>query len=374
MDNILTYIKWRGDLSFSNAPFQEVDNLVFATLSYLRFSKVFQKTKKKSLTIKEASNLFFSLDEQRYRSEHDLTLLRMMAESVRYGKVKIHSYVDHIDEEQQKQFSALAFQFHGSDTYVAYRGTDNTLIGWKEDFNMTFLDTIPSQLEAQEYLTKIAQHTHGALYVGGHSKGGNLAVFASASVKEEIQHRIQAIYNNDGPGFNESMLKKEGYQRIVSKIHSYVPQSSVVGMLLNHEEEYHVVKSTQISLWQHDPYSWQVMGAGFLTLTMVDTSSILMDKTMKNMLTKLTPEQRATFIDAMYDIFQSTNAKSLKELKENKLKNMTIIVKALNNIDPSTRKIMNETLSSFFLSMRKAIEEMSFSTLSEISSTPDHVS
>ena len=359
MDNILTYIKWRGDLPFSKVPFNEVDNLVFCTLSYLRFQGVWNLTRKKSLAIKEASDLFFSQDQKQYRSEDDLILLQQMADSIRYGSVRIQSYVDHIDEEQQKQFSAVTFRFHGSDVYIAYRGTDNTLVGWKEDFNMTFMDTVPSQLEAASYLENIAAHTSGKLYIGGHSKGGNLAVYASASVSETIQNRIVSIYNNDGPGFCQAMLERDGYKHILSKVHSYVPQSSVVGMLLNHEEAYHVVKSTQISLWQHDPYSWQVVGSAFQTLTTVDTSSILMDKTMKNWLSDLSVEQRATFIDAMYEVFHSTNAKSLKELKENKLKNIAVIVKALSSTDPSTRKMMNETLSSFFLSMHKALEEMS---------------
>lgn len=358
MENIHTYIKWRGDLPFSKAPLNEVDNLAFCCLSYIRFQGVFAKSRKKTMTIKEASELFFTLDEQLYRSEDDLILLQLMADSVRYGNVRISNYVDHIDEEQQKQFSAMTLQFHGQDVYVAFRGTDNTLVGWKEDFNMTFMERIPSQLEAVSYLHTIASKTKGKLYIGGHSKGGNLAVYASAFIDPETQKRILSIYNNDGPGFSETILQHAGYQRIIDRIHSYVPQSSVVGMLLNHEESYQVLKSTQISLWQHDPYSWQIMGPSFQYLDNVDASSRLMDKTMKNWLSSLTIEQRAAFIDAMYEIFHSTNAKSLKELKENKIRNIGILLKAFSSTDPETRKMMNEACSAFFLSVHNAMQEM----------------
>ena len=241
---------------------------------------------------------------------------------------------------------------------MAFRGTDNTLVGWKEDFNMTFMETVPSQKEAVEYLNMVASKHKGKLYIGGHSKGGNLAVFASAFCEPEIKERIVSVYNNDGPGFSEQVLKSDGYRHMKERVQTYVPQSSVVGMLLNHEEMIHVVKSTQISLWQHDPYSWQIMGPDFQYLETIDTSSQLMDKTMKNWLSGLTVEQRAAFVDTMYDIFHSTNAKSLKELKENKIKNIAILLKAFSNTDANTRKMMNDTLSAFFSSMKDAVEEM----------------
>ena len=358
MENIHTYIKWRGDLPFSKVPFNEADNLAFCCLSYIRFQGVFALTHKKSITIRESYEKFMTLENQMYRTEDDLVLFELMAHSVRYQNVKIHAYVDHIDEQLQKQFSALTLQFYGPHCYVAFRGTDNTLVGWKEDFNMTFMETVPSQKEAVEYLNMVASKHKGKLYIGGHSKGGNLAVFASAFCEPEIKERIVSVYNNDGPGFSEQVLKSDGYRHMKERVQTYVPQSSVVGMLLNHEEMIHVVKSTQISLWQHDPYSWQIMGPDFQYLETIDTSSQLMDKTMKNWLSGLTVEQRAAFVDTMYDIFHSTNAKSLKELKENKIKNIAILLKAFSNTDANTRKMMNDTLSAFFSSMKDAVEEM----------------
>lgn len=156
MENIHTYMKWRGDLPFSKVPFQEADNLAFCCLSYIRFQGVFDMCHKKSMTIKEAYERFMTLDNQIYRTEDDLILFELMAKSIRYQNVKIHSYVDHIDEQLQKQFSAFTLQFCGPHCYVAFRGTDNTLVGWKEDFNMTFMETIPSQKEAVDYLNMVA--------------------------------------------------------------------------------------------------------------------------------------------------------------------------------------------------------------------------
>lgn len=194
---------------------------------------------------------------------------------------------------------------------------------------MTFLDTIPSQKEAYRYVQKIASLYKGKLYLGGHSKGGNLAVYAAAHVNQRVQKRLLAVYNHDGPGFSAKEIKREGYQRIVKKIHTIVPQSSVVGMLLEHEEAYTIIHSSQISLWQHDPYSWCVAGPMFAQLENVNRTSQILDQTLKTWIQTLPAQQRSAFVDAIFAILYATNATSLKEINANKLHNTAVILKSL---------------------------------------------
>ena len=169
--------------------------------------------------------------------------------SRRFNSMKLFAYVNKIDEKTQTQFSAITIKINENELYISFRGTDNTLIGWKEDFNMGFVFPVPAQELAVDYIEKIASRHSENMLVGGHSKGGNLAVYSAAFCSEAVQNRIEIVYNFDGPGFDEKVLQKDGYKRICNKVNTFVPQSSVVGMLLNHEERYIIVHSTQLGLY-----------------------------------------------------------------------------------------------------------------------------
>ena len=220
--------------------------------------------------------------------------------------------------------------------FVAFRGTDDTLVGWKEDFNMSYILAVPSQLEAVSYLEKVAEKVRGKLRLGGHSKGGNLAVYAAVQCKEEIQERIIEIYNNDGPGFSKEMLISEPYNRVRERIWTIVPQTSVVGMLLEHEEEYLVTKSSQSGIMQHDPLSWEVLGAKFVYLDDVKKNSRILDRTLKNWINKMTREQREEFVMVLFHVIDETGAKNLSELSEDKLGNLGALIKTAKAVKHMT--------------------------------------
>ncbi|MGN1231379.1 MAG: DUF2974 domain-containing protein, partial [Anaerotignum sp.] len=230
-----------------------------------------------------------------------LILLRCLAESQRFSQMELCGYVNKLDFAAEKQFSALTIRTGDGMAFVAYRGTDSSSVGWKEDFNMSFMDTVPAQQEAGIYLCQAAEHFKGRLRVGGHSKGGNLAVFAAAMCPAEVQERIVAVYNHDGPGFREGMLQRVGYRAILPRVQTFVPQSSVIGMLLEHEEEYVVIRSSQKGIMQHDPYSWEILGKDFVRLEALSEESRLLDRTVKAWLNDLPEEQREKFVDAVYE-------------------------------------------------------------------------
>ncbi len=310
MSNMFDYIAWRGDLPFSKIGPNPVDLLILSTLTYVQFDGIVPDHAAVRVPLREAAEAFLAQPEaeDRVRVKQDLELLRAAADSERFGEVRMSSYRSIFDPEKEMQFAAVTY-FPGDGTAIAaFRGTDRTLVGWKEDFNMTFQDSIPAQREAVRYLEEIAIHTLDPLRLVGHSKGGNLAVYAAAKADAAIQQRIVSIHNQDGPGFSEAMMTDPGYLAIVPKITTYVPESSIVGMLLEHEEPYKVIESRQIGPMQHDPYSWRIMRNDFIHREEITDGSRFLDQAMKHWLETLTIEERNTLADVVYEMLTTGGA------------------------------------------------------------------
>ena len=300
MADMFDYLVWRGDIPFSALGPNPVDGLVFTTLSYINFGAAVPHAPDSHIPLREAAMRFLEDPEaaQRVRVDRDLELLAAVAATQRFGSAEIGFYRDIFIPEQDTQFAAMTFFLDDSSAYLAFRGTDNTLVGWKEDFNMTFLHHIPAQQLAAEYVRDLAEAFSGSLRLGGHSKGGNLAVYAAAMAEPEIQDRITDVGNYDGPGFMAHILSHPGYGWIVPKIRTYLPQSSVFGLMLNREEPHTIIKSRQIGLLQHDPYNWEVLGANFIPDTL-SPDSLLLNRTLKSWLAGMTTEERNAFFDAV---------------------------------------------------------------------------
>lgn len=348
MANILDYMEWRGDIPITGAKFNEIDNLILARLSYFPFDELIGD--KEVITVKEAYQRFCdrNIEEARILQKEDLDLFPVMANSVRFGDLRLKDFINKIDRKQEKQFSAITIFLPDDTIYVAYRGTDNTLIGWKEDLNMSFQDNVPSQIDAIEYLNKAGKEWTKEIRVGGHSKGGNLAIFAASFCQEKIQNRIVQIYNNDGPGVVDKVLQNKSYQQVLPRISTYVPQTSIIGRLLNHEERYIVIKSTQTGIMQHDLYSWQLMGNHFICLDDLTNGSQFVDKTIKDWLEEVSPEERGKVIDIIFEIIDTTDAKTLSQLGAKWFENARIILKTYKNVDEKSKQMISQTLYCLF--------------------------
>jgi hypothetical protein len=259
------------------------------------------------------------------------------------------------------QFCAMTFRLSDGSLFVAFRGTDDTIVGWKEDFNMTFLSHIPAQERAAAYLNYVASCHKGPIRTGGHSKGGNLAVYAAAKCGDLLQRRIVEIYNQDGPGFSETMMNDPGYRNILPKVRSYVPQSSVIGMLLEHEEPYTIIKSNQIGIMQHDPYSWQVLGANFLQVEELTADSRFLDRTFKNWLSQMSNEERSAFFDTVFELLESTGAERAGEIIQPQ--NVRAYLKTLKT-NESMRNILASELVRLVSSARQAQSQTETESLS----------
>ncbi len=350
MGTLFDYVNWRGDLTFSEAPFNEVDNLIFSLLSYLNFSGIVPKEHSDAaIPIKAAANSFLSKNPDLRKFSMGLIvpkeiilLCRAIKDTRRFANVEMRAFVNKIDTEREMQFSAITFFPGDGSMLVTYRGTDDTIVGWKENFNMSYLPVVPAQLEAASYLNRAAKAFPDCpIYVNGHSKGGNLAVYAAVHTDEENKARIKRVWNNDGPGFKKDILSTPAYLQMRPNIQTLLPESSVVGMLLKHEENYTVIKSKQTGLLQHNGLTWEVMGNSFIHLKNVTQESRQLDRDLNEWISMMTPEQCEQFTDSLYKILSSDNAMTLSDLASAKNK----WLKRSQNLDPLVHKTIRKTLS-----------------------------
>lgn len=352
MATVFDYVNWRGDLSFEQVPPGEVDSLIFSLISYVDFADLVPASHgAHPVSLQAVANAFFARHPDWRKATIGLIipkdiikLFRALKETRRFRNVGMKAYVNEIDLEKEMQFSAITFTLGKVGTVVAYRGTDDTIVGWKENFNMSFLPVVPAQVRAAEYLNEAAGHVSGPLYVAGHSKGGNLAVYAGVRCAEAIKPRIAGVWNHDGPGFGGGMINDPQYLDMKPKIHTILPKSSLVGILLEHDEDYTVVSSKQVGLLQHDALSWGVMGGQFEHLKEIGDDSKHSDRTMNAWIRDMTPEQREQFTDALYQILSSDHAMTLTELASPKNR---WLIRGMQ-LDPQVGKIMSRTLTALF--------------------------
>lgn len=346
MANLLDYLDWRGDLTLAQAPFNEVDNLILSELSYLDFGGIVPPPGEKGgVPLHQAAEAFF----QRYGEAENIdmgvlvpsdipVMLRRMAVCPRFRDMELHCFADWLDNEQAEQFAALTVDTGDGRLYMAFRGTDDTLAGWKEDLHMACMPQVPAQAMAVQYTRQAAkQLPRRKLRLGGHSKGGNLAVYAAVFCTAAVQRRIERVWSNDGPGFHHDLRELPVHRKVADRIVSIVPSSSVVGMLLEHEEDYEVVESSQRGLWQHDGFSWEVLGDHFVRLGSVDRQSRLYDKALHSWVRQMPMEQRERFVEGLFSVLTASGAQTLTDLKEDHLKSAGAMVRAMKDMDKDTR-------------------------------------
>ena len=364
MNNIIDYIDWRGDLTFKYSPMNEVDAVILSQLAYIDFTGIVSSNFNEPISLRQASVLLASSEdfEQRVNfgpliNKEITTLLEKASKSKRFCNLKLCGFKSVLDIEQEKQFASINFIFEDKTNFIIFRGTDQSIIGWKEDFNMSFKMPIPAHIEAVNYFDKACKNLRGKFFLGGHSKGGNLALFAGAYCNEKYQKRILQIYNFDGPGFEETVLNDKRFINIKSKIKNFVPKKSIVGILLDTGIDKTIVESSNNGIMQHDPVTWNVLGNNFVTTEELSKESQFIDKTLKNWLKKTDKEKRENFIEALFNIIESAEANNITEITENWFKTSAKIINHLRKIDNETKDIIFETIKIFFKSAQEIMQE-----------------
>lgn len=353
MNTIFDYLKWRGDLTFRQSPFNEVDAAILARFCYEPFDDIVSPSLREFTVVKEVCSRLLNLPAlpgEVIDPSLDLDFIKLIADSPRFADMRISGYVNEIDQQRQIQFSACLFDLDGEQNYfVAFRGTDNTIIGWKEDFNMGFEFPVPAQKKALEYFENVASaFKDGTFIIGGHSKGGNLAIYAATFCDEKFNAPVTDVYNFDGPGFTESLMQREEFKKIEAGIHTFVPEFSVVGMLLEHLEDYSVVHSEKTGFLEHEILSWETGPLSFIHQEEVTSGAKFIDRAFKDWIYSLDKIQREQFVDTVFELMMCSDARTIREFTERRKETMTKIIGTYQKMDAENKKGFKESTRRLF--------------------------
>lgn len=347
--NIVDYAESQMD-DFETIKFNMVDSLVLSQFVYIHFNKVVPDITDNHEPIRIADLLKAEYISHMLHNVRDPKnnhrLLLALGMSPRFRNIRMCFFSDSLNVNEQKQFAAVTYLIDDETAYVAYRGTDSTIVGWREDFNMAFISPIPAQKEGVCYLNAVAERIPHVLMVGGHSKGGNIAVYSAMECLKDAQERIVSIYSHDGPGFKDEIFTSKKYAEIKSRIHKTLPQSSLVGMLLHHQEDYLVVESKQFWIMQHDPFSWVINKGDFKFTEEITGGAEHINTVINQWLLSLDDEKRELFITTLYTVIESMEIINLGDFTENWHKKTAIAMDNIRGIDIETKRFVFETIKS----------------------------
>ena len=341
------YLFWRGDVPFSISPLNEADEFLICMMGMFDLSSVVPSDGS-YIPLPRALELFLATG-----GDTDLGVLTSgivaptvlsLQKAERYADVMLSGFRSHFSHADNEQFSAMTVRVPGGKHYVTFRGTDDTIAGWRENFMLTVRSEVPAQKDAAEYLRWAAQTYPGQLVVAGHSKGGNLAVYSSSVAEEEIQNRISKVLNLDGPGFLPEFLETAGYRRIRGKIRTFVPQHTMVGSLLFRDSDCSVVKSDALFFGAHNGFTWEVDAKGsYVRLEDRSPASKAFDQAMKAVLESMDTRERTEFIEQMFGTLAATGAVTITEIADKKV--WEVMRTVLNLVqEPEVKKMALDSL------------------------------
>lgn len=359
MGTMLNYLEETRE-SFAQKPFCSVDSLILSQLAYVYFDGFVPPPEAHSSVALQSLAVDDIIDKMVNGirvPESNRKLLHLLAESPRFQDLQLSDYVNIIDKEREEQFSAVTFHL-GEDIYVAFRGTDSYYIAWKEDFNLAFLCPVPSQASGALYLSRVVKNWTapqaagssgtGKLRVGGHSKGGNIAVYASLFCDPEARRRIHAVYSHDGPGFQEKVLLSPEYEEMRERIEKTIPESSLVGVLLQHQENFRVVKSHSFWIMQHDPFSWVIEKGDFMSAPGLSPTAAFLDNSLNEWISTLSEKQLSEFSDALYQVLLAFGGDTFTTVAPDWRFTLPTVLEGLKNVDPDIKKLLLHTAGSLF--------------------------
>ncbi|MCR8967822.1 DUF2974 domain-containing protein [Streptococcus zalophi] len=364
MSNFIDYVKKNRNTLFEELPINEVDIASINELSYLPIGEAIDFPNKTDFVsikkIEEKNHRLFKKSEYSFMTTKErVTLYQEMLDSKRYDDIEIGFYVNDINPVVEKQFSAMVFRLPSINyTQVVFRGTDDSLIGWKEDAKMTYMQTMPSHKSALNYLTDFLSKWQGNVVVSGHSKGGNLALYATSMIEETYHNQITAIYALDSPGHYDSLLETSCYSMIKPKIISIIPKESIVGVMLRPDLKTRIVESKSFGFSQHKVSQWQVKDNHFLLAKDTTIISKALEETFKLWQKELSRKELETFFNIFFDLFFDIGVESLDDIKNNKRKTLAHLLKEIVNLRPKEKKIMRKSLRTMIIIFNhKAIEK-----------------
>ena len=352
MNNMFDYLDWRSDLTFNQVPINEVDMAIFSQLIMIPFSLHIDMPKfgsKDTITLFELGQLLEKYKEEFMNNigliipPQVVKLSIQMSKANRYKDLVLSNYASDICFNKETQFTAFIIDITEEERIVVYSGTDDTLAGWKENFNMMYTYPTQAQIASVKYLKKVSQDKK--LYIVGHSKGGNLSIYSTLNISKKIFDNIEKVYSFDAPGISVNLEMDDDIIKRYQKIDGYTPQTSIIGRLFSHKEKDIVVKSKSKGLYQHDLLSWEIEVDHFKREKSRDNDSIYIENKIATMIEKMNPALREEFVEIGYGLLIRTNSQTLSDLNRSKVK----LMKQYLNINKEERKILDKTLIELFL-------------------------
>ena len=343
MNNIISYVDESAGKTLDVMPFNEVDSLVLCQLSYLDFSDYVGGIEERNVPV-DVNDIFNDSDWEKilkgywYHSDNK-KLFTAFVSSERFKGTKLNYYVNITSEDEDLQFSAVTYILPDKSVYIAYRGTDATLIGWKEDLKLGYSEPIRAQELSADYMDRVASYFTGQFRTGGHSKGGNLAVYAAMFASTNTRRRIIDIYDHDGPGFRPEIIKEGHYASIRNRIHKFIPRSSLVGILFENSSDYKVVECWSVGTLQHNSYRWKYKNDAFVYSSMSGKKQKNIEA-INEWLYSLTTSEIDTFIDTVFDIITANDAKSLFDLADDPFGNAISAYNRYREMDQKTKDML----------------------------------
>ena len=352
MGNIIDYVREHGDISFLQEPLNEVDSLVLCQMVYMNFGRFVPGLEERNQLI-SIQDIYHHpdrdhlLDDYWYK-QYNKELFEAAADSRRFGTLKMNYYVNVINVDDETQFSAITYILENKETYIAYRGTDATIIGWKEDLNLAFSKPLSSQHLSVAYMDKVSSWIAGSFYAGGHSKGGNLAMYTAMQCDDALQEKILSVYDNDGPGFPEAFFSSEKVEKVLPKVTRIIPEASVIGMLLNHQKDPLIVASTQKGILQHDAFTWEVMGPSFIEKESLTRRAAASDRSLHKWIDHMDERQREHLIGELFSVLEATGAETISQIQDGGLKSLAAMVRQLDKLEPRSKIMVQELIAGIF--------------------------
>ncbi|HFI0143112.1 TPA: DUF2974 domain-containing protein [Streptococcus suis] len=354
MPNLLNYIEESQYDSFYDQPLNKLDILALTELTYLPFDKLVPASfTENGIRLDHLAEHFESTYQNDFPpfsmvTKNRLALFALLAKSIRFKSIKAFGFVDDYQLDQEQQFAAISYRLDRQTVLTCFRGTDDTIIGWKEDFQMTYMDEIPAQRSASDYLERIMSSQKENFYIAGHSKGGNLALYSASKQSPNLQERIVAVYPFDAPGLHKKHLEAPGYQAIQNRIYPLIPQNSIVGMMLETPEKAQIVQSNTIGLLQHITFSWEIEGTDFKSAPALTSDSLQTDQTLKAWTASLTDEELKDFFDLFFGIFIQAGIERFSDITVNPLQKLQEMDRLRKELSPQEADMMDKLIRQLF--------------------------
>ncbi len=360
--NVFDYLTWRCDVPLSAVPFNPVDNLIFSELSYADFAGIVSEDGAEVPLSEACARFFETHDREAIKARTAYTapapfLMESMLAGKRFRDVRLCCFSSVLDRDDACQFAALTFLLPDGTAYVSFRGTDGTVVGWKEDFMLSYRSGTLGQRCAAAYLDRVAAQIDRPLRVGGHSKGGNFAVYASVFCSPGTRARIQEVWTNDGPGFRPEVRALPEYREVMEKTCSIIPDTSIIGLLLTNDCTRRVVRSTNNGIAQHDGFSWEVGPVDFVPAELSRTGEY-MERTISDWVARQDDETLQSMVDSAFQVIEATGNDTFHDMSTRKMKTAEVMMLAVRALPKDKQKEILQATGQLFQSTGSTAKEL----------------